>query len=121
MSCEGFLSRLGLGYTFQVDKEPARVPVRVDSARLAELCRRWGIRELALFGSVLRDDFAPDSDVDLLVDFEPGTVLGFRIFELERELSELFCGRKIDLVARKYLSPHLRRRVLAEAQVQYAA
>lgn len=93
----------------------------VDSERLAELCRRWGIRELAIFGSALRDDFGPDSDVDLLVDFEPGTALGFRIFELERELSRVFGGRRIDLVPRKFLHPRLRQRVLAEAQTQYAA
>ena len=95
--------------------------VNVDAERLAELCRRWGIRELALFGSAVRSDFGPDSDVDLLVDFEPGTVLGFRVFELERELSHLFGGRRIDLVPRKFLHPRLRQRVLAEAQTQYAA
>jgi hypothetical protein len=96
-------------------------PLSVDSARLAELCRRWRIQELALFGSALRPDFEPTSDIDLLVEFEPGTVLGFRIFELERELSALFGGRRIDLVPRKYLHPRLRERVLAEARVQYAA
>ena len=93
----------------------------VDSERLAELCRRWGIRELAIFGSALRDDFGSESDVDLLVDFQPGTVLGFRIFQLERELSLLFGGRRIDLVPRKFLHPRLRQRVLAEARTQYAA
>ncbi len=95
--------------------------VNVDAERLAELCRRWGIRELALFGSALRDDFGPESDVDLLVDFQPGTVLGFRIFDLESELSQLFGGRRIDLVPRKFLHPRLRQRVLAEARTQYAA
>ena len=93
----------------------------VDSEALAELCRRWGIRELAAFGSAVREDFGPASDVDLLVEFEPGTVLGFRIFDLEHELSELFGGRRIDLVPRKYLHPRLRDRVLAEARVHYAA
>jgi predicted nucleotidyltransferase len=90
-------------------------------AALADLCRRWAIRELAVFGSALREDFGPDSDVDLLVEFEPGAVLGFRIFELEKELSELFGGRRVDLVPRKYLHPRIRDRVLAEARVQYAA
>lgn len=93
----------------------------VDQAKLAAICRRWKIRQLALFGSALRDDFGPDSDIDLLVDFEPGAVLGFRVFELERELSELFGGRRVDLVSRKYLNHRLRDRVLAEARVQYAA
>lgn len=93
----------------------------VDSSALAELCRRWGIRELALFGSALRPDFSPTSDVDLLVDFAPGVVLGFRYFQLEQELSALFGGRRVGFVPRKYLHPRLRDRVLAEAQVQYAA
>lgn len=110
-----------LGYTFPVGDDMNRLRANVDSERLAEICRRWGIRELALFGSALRDDFGPDSDVDLLVDFEPGKVLGFKIFELERELSRLFGGRRIDLVPRKFLHPRLRQRVLAEAQIQYAA
>lgn len=95
--------------------------IAVDSVELAGLCRRWRIRELALFGSALRPDFGPESDVDLLVEFEPGVVLGFRVFELERELSALFGGRNVDLVRRKYLHPRLRDRVLAEARVQYAA
>jgi predicted nucleotidyltransferase len=100
---------------------PAPRPPLADPSALAELCRRWGIRELALFGSALRDDFGPASDVDLLVEFEPGTVLGFRRFELERELSGLFGGRRIDLVPRKYLHPRLQERVLREARIQYAA
>lgn len=95
--------------------------IAVDAADLAGLCRRWRIRELALFGSALRPDFGPQSDVDLLVEFEPGVVLGFRIFELERELSALFGGRSVDLVRRKYLHPRLKDRILAEARVQYAA
>ena len=94
---------------------------QADPERLAELCRRWGIVELAIFGSAVRPDFGPESDIDLLVEFRPGTALGFRIFELERELSELFGGRRIDLVRRKALHPRLRDRVLAEARVQYAA
>lgn len=93
----------------------------IDPVALAELCQRWGIRELSLFGSVLRSDFGPESDVDLLVEFHPGVVLGFRYLELERELSTHFGGRRVDLVPRKYLHPRLRDRVLAEAQVQYAA
>jgi hypothetical protein len=93
----------------------------VDPQALAALCRRWGIRELAIFGSALREDFTPESDIDLLVEFEPGTVLGFRRLDLERELSELFGGRRIDLVPRKYLHPRLRDQVQREARVQYAA
>lgn len=97
------------------------VRLAVDKKELAEVCRQNHVRRLALFGSVLRDDFRPDSDVDVLVDFEPGYVLGFRIFRLEEKLSALFGGRRVDLVNRKYLNPRLRERVLATAETQYAA
>ncbi len=96
--------------------------VMIDQAQLAEICRKHGIRKLALFGSVLRDDFGPASDVDVLVEFEPGRVPGF--FGLHRigiEIGRLFGGRKVDLVTYRSLNPHLRDRVLAEAEVQYAS
>lgn len=92
-----------------------------DADALGAVCQRWGIAELAVFGSSLRADFGPDSDIDLLVQFEPDRVVGFGIFDLERELSEAFGGRRVDLVPRKYLHPRLRDRVLAEARVAYAA
>ncbi len=92
----------------------------IDRERLADFCRRNHIRKLALFGSVLRDDFRPDSDVDVLVEFEPGHVPGLRFFALERELSEVL-GRKVDLNTPNFLSPYFRGRVLAEAEVQYVA
>ena len=72
-----------------------------------------------LFGSVLTDDFRPDSDVDVLVDFEPGQVIGFRIFDIEDELSQILGGHRIDLVREKYLNRRLRNRVLAGAETQY--
>jgi len=89
--------------------------------QIAEFCRRNHIRKLSLFGSVLREDFRPDSDVDVLYEFEPGHTVGWDIVDLEEELSRLFGGRKIDLINAKYLNRHLRDRVLAEAEVQYAA
>lgn len=95
--------------------------VEIPRERIAEICRRYHIRRLALFGSVLRDDFGPTSDVDVLVEFEPGATIGFRIFELEEELSSLFGGRKVDIVNRKYLNPRLRDRILSTAEIQYAA
>lgn len=104
-----------------MSSDVARPLLELDRARLEELCRTWRIRELAIFGSALRLEFGPASDVDLFVDFEPGVVLGFRIFELERELSALFGGRAVDLVRRKCLNPRLRDRVLAEARIAYAA
>ncbi len=95
-----------------------RIPV--DKARLAEFCRGRHIRKLSLFGSVLREDFGPDSDVDVLVEFEPGHTPGLDIMDVEEGLSALLGGRRVDLVNPKYLNRHLRDRVLAEAEVQYA-
>lgn len=96
----------------------ARIPI--DRARIAEFCARHHVRRLALFGSVLRDDFRPDSDVDVLVDFEPGHVVGFRIIEMEEELSRILGGHKADIVREKYLNRRIRDRVLAGVEVQYA-
>lgn len=87
-------------------------------AQLADFCRRHHIRRLALFGSALRDDFRPDSDVDVLVEFEPGHVPGLAFFTIETELSELL-GRRVDLNTPQFLSPYFRDAVLAEAEVQY--
>ena len=97
-----------------------RARIAIDQDRLANFCRHNHIRRLALFGSILRDDFRADSDVDVLVEFEPGHVPGLRFFALERELSELL-GRKVDLNTPNFLSPHFRSRVLTEAEVQYVA
>ena len=95
-------------------------PILVARDTIADFCRRHHIRKLSLFGSVLRDDFRPDSDIDVLVDFEPGHVIGFEILDIEEELSQLFGGRRVDMVREKYLNPRLRGRVLASAEVQYA-
>lgn len=94
--------------------------VDIPTGAFADFCRRYGVRRLALFGSVLRSDFGPQSDVDVLVAYEPGTVVGFRIFDMERELSNLFGGRRVDIVNEKYLNNRLRDRILNEAEVQYA-
>ena len=96
--------------------------VRIDIPKetIAEFCKRNGIRRLALFGSVLRDDFGPDSDVDILVEFEPGIRMGLRFFSLEIELSRIL-GRKVDLNTPGFLSRHFRDAVLAEAKVYYDA
>ncbi|MBI2824540.1 MAG: nucleotidyltransferase family protein [Planctomycetia bacterium] len=92
----------------------------ISPARMADFCRTHRIRRLALFGSALRSDFAPDSDVDVLVEFEPDARIGLRFFAIERELSELF-GRTVDLCTPKFLSPDFRDEVLAEAETQYDA
>jgi len=94
----------------------------IDQTGLAALCRRHHIRRLSLFGSVLRPDFRPDSDVDVLVEFEPGQVPGFlALHEIETELSQLLDGRKVDLVTQRSLNRRLRDRVLSSAEVEYAA
>lgn len=92
----------------------------VPGERLAAFCRRRHIRRLAFFGSVLRPDFRPDSDVDVLVEFEPAGLPGlFGMARMERELSELLGGRKIDLRTPEDLSPYFRKSVLDEAEVRH--
>jgi len=93
--------------------------IDIPGDRIADIRRRHHIRKLSLFGSVLRDDFRPESDVDVLVVYEPGVPVGFRVFDIEEELSHLFGGRRIDLINEKYLNPRLRRRILDEAEAQY--
>jgi predicted nucleotidyltransferase len=89
--------------------------------KIADFCRRNHIRKLSLFGSVLRSDFGPDSDVDVLVEFEPGHVPGFfRLFDMEEELSSLVGGRKVDIRTPQDLSRYFRDEVLTHAEVQYA-
>lgn len=94
--------------------------VEIPRDELAAYCRRNHIRRLALFGSVLREDFGPESDVDVLVEFEEGHVPGLRFFRLQRELGDLF-GRSVDLHTPGSLSPYFREQVLEEAAVQYDA
>jgi predicted nucleotidyltransferase len=96
-----------------------RIPV--DKKSIAEFCQRNRIRRLALFGSVLREDFHPESDIDVLVEFEPAHVPGLLgIARMERELSAIFGGRKVDLRTPEDLSRYFRQNVLREAEVQYA-
>lgn len=93
----------------------------IDKEQVASFCRRHYIVRLAIFGSALREDFGPDSDVDVLVDFEPGHTPGFfGLFDMEEELSSLLAGRKVDLRTPEDLSRFFRDRVVAQAEVQYA-
>jgi len=94
------------------------INIEVPREKIAMFCRRYDIRKLALFGSVLRDDFNPESDVDILVEFEPNTKLGLRFFDVEQELSDLL-GRKVDLNTPGFLSKYFRERVIAEAETLY--
>jgi hypothetical protein len=92
--------------------------IDVPRSALEDFCRRNHIRKLAFFGSVLRRDFRPDSDVDVLVEFEPGHVPGLAFFGLQEELSEMF-GRPVDLHTPGCFRPPLRKRIKAEAEVVY--
>ena len=87
---------------------------------LAAFCRRNHILKLSFFGSVLREDFGPESDVDVLVEFAPGHTPGLEVVDIQEELSGLLGGRKVDIVNPKYLNRRLKPRVLQSAQVQYA-
>jgi hypothetical protein len=98
----------------------SEVSLAVDRERLAELCRRHGIQRLALFGSATRGQLRPDSDLDVLVEFEPGRPVGLRFITVQDELAELF-GREVDLSTPGFLSPHFRDRVLEEAIPLYEA
>ncbi len=94
----------------------------VPGGEIAEFCRRHRLRKLAFFGSALRDDFGPHSDVDVLVEFEPGAAVGlFRFAGMELELSRILGGRKVDLNTPNCLSRYFRDQVVAEAVVQYVA
>jgi predicted nucleotidyltransferase len=96
-----------------------KIQIEIPKERIAEFCRRHHIRRLSLFGSVLREDFRPESDVDVLVEFEPGHVPGFAFFGMEEELSRIL-GRKVDLNTPNFLSRYFRNRVMEQAEVQYA-
>jgi uncharacterized protein len=99
-----------------------KLPIAIDKKRIEDFCRRWRIRELALFGSVLREDFRPDSDVDVLVSFEPEGGISFnnRVQMLD-ELAEIF-GREVDLVEKDAIrNPFRRHEILTTKEVVYAA
>jgi hypothetical protein len=93
--------------------------ISIDEEKIAAFCRKHHIRRLALFGSTLRGDSTANSDLDVLVEFEPDHVPGLAFFAMEAELSELL-GREVDLNTPGFLSPYFREQVLAEAEVQYA-
>jgi len=99
----------------------ARVQIDIPKDRIADFCHRHHIRRLSLFGSVLRDDFRPESDVDVLVEFEEGKSPGLiRLAGMELELSEILGGRKVDMNTPGCLSRYFRDRVKEEAELQYA-
>ena len=95
--------------------------MQADGLSLVEVCRRYGVRELSLFGSAARGEMGPESDIDILVEFEPGVRIGLIRFEsLVGELESL-AGRRVDLVTKRGLKPWIRPHVLKDARVIYAA
>lgn len=114
------LERASARVSMDAMKRLGGIPVPADE--IADFCRRHRIRKLGFFGSALGDDFGPASDVDVLVEFEPGAAVGlFRLAGLEFELSGILGGRKVDLNTPNCLSPYFRDEVVAEAVVQYVA
>ncbi|MEO7190055.1 MAG: nucleotidyltransferase family protein [Vicinamibacterales bacterium] len=93
----------------------------IDREAVSAFCRRHHILRLALFGSVLRDDFRSDSDVDVLVEFQPGHVPGLNFVSIEREFASLLNGRRVDMVTPKFLNPRIRDQVLSTAEPIYVA
>ncbi|MBN1796341.1 MAG: nucleotidyltransferase family protein [Sedimentisphaerales bacterium] len=92
--------------------------IEMPKDKIRQFCLEHHIKKLAVFGSALREDFGPDSDIDILVEFEPGHVPGFGFFEIADELSELL-GRKVDLNTEGFLSRYFRDNVKQQAEVQY--
>ncbi|MHB8381611.1 MAG: nucleotidyltransferase family protein [Candidatus Binataceae bacterium] len=97
-----------------------RAKIKLPKAAIADFCRRHRIRKLALFGSVLRSDFEDESDIDVLVEFQPGFVPGLEFFAMESELAAIL-RRKVDLNTPAFLSKYFRERTVAEAEVEYVA
>ena len=92
-----------------------------DRRAVEDFCRTHGVRELSIFGSVLRDDFGPESDIDVLVEFLPQTRTSlFRLVDMQDELTEIF-GRQVDLVTKPSLHPYIRDNVLRGREVIYVA
>ena len=98
----------------------SRAKLTIAAQPLAAFCRRHHIRKLALFGSVLREDFGPERDVDVLVEFETGHVPGLAFFDMEAELAHLI-GRQVDLNTPQFLSRYFRDTILQEAEILYDA
>jgi predicted nucleotidyltransferase len=95
--------------------------LEIPAEKIAEICRRYGIQEMAVFGSAARGDMRPDSDVDIVVEFFPETKYGLREYQaIEDELVAVF-GRRVDLGTKQYIKPHVKAHIMKDARVIYAA
>jgi len=116
----GIVGIIKLKVPMQPNKLTARI--HAPAEEIEQFCRKNHVRKLALFGSVLRDDFRPDSDVDVLIEFEPGKVPGLLgLARMERELSAIFGNRRVDIRTAEDLSPYFRQDVVESAEIQYSA
>lgn len=94
--------------------------IEVPISQIKQLCQKYHINKFALFGSVLRDDFSPNSDIDVLVEFQPEYTPGFiNFYQIQEEISQLFDDREIDLVTPKFLNYQIKDKILAEMEVYY--
>ena len=99
----------------------ANLPIELDMDAISAFCERNHIRKLSLFGSVLRDDFGPESDIDVLVEFEPGKTPGLAFFTMRDELVDMLGGRPVDLLTPGSFRPKNREALQAQARTLYAA
>jgi predicted nucleotidyltransferase len=109
--------------TVRIDRDAASMTLHdidIPRDRIAEFCRRHRIHKLSLFGSILRDDFTPDSDIDVLVEFQPGCTPGLAFFGMQDELTKML-GHKVDLQTPGFLSKYFREEVLEGAEAVYVA
>ena len=97
----------------------SQLRINISQEAIKDFCEKNHIRKLAFFGSVLNDSFGADSDVDVLVEFEPEHTPGLALIRMQDELSELLGGRRVDLVTPKFLNLHIRDKVISQAFVQY--
>lgn len=96
------------------------LPFEISEQNLKKFCEKNHISKLSVFGSILRNDFRDDSDVDVLVEFEPDHVPGYRFIGIEKKLSALFGGRTVDLVTPKFLNHRIRQQIMQTAEGVYA-
>ena len=107
------------GSSRNMNRSKIKRRIKIPCEKIAQFCRRNHIRKLSLFGSVLSDRFDEDSDIDVLVEFDPDHIPGLAFIRMQDELSDIFGGRKVDLVTSKFLNRRIRPIVETEAQVQY--
>ena len=94
--------------------------IEIPAEKIAQICRKYGVKEMAIFGSAARGEMRPDSDVDIFVEFYPEVRIGWEFFDLEEELAQVF-ARKVDLGTKRILKPWIRHEVMRDARIIYAA